>query len=519
MFLGLIPMAFAGVVEAPLPAGMAAALAPRRVALVVGVDQYDDSTLNTLRFAAKDARDVEAALLDPALGQFDEVSVLTGVVSRDEFWSAFSEATDSLERDDTFLLYFAGHGTLDWIGAEEAQLFLMPSDAILSEARQSGIPLQGLENALSDLRSRRRVLVLDTCHSGQGRSVYSENVRLRGVPDLTSNVPVERYEARLYAAHYHQPALEDDSLENGVYTHYLLRGLRGEADGNGDGLIELLEAHWWAQNRTIQHTNGVQQPWVRITQVGSEWLYLAGERTRDPEQALIYASSHFGPTLSRGAPIEFQIDGAAREAGGIEPGSYSLRVLQGGEIRLDTDVSLAAGDRVDVSALLASSQHARAANWLLSGGLVSGPPSDVMVSHAATVQFWHQGVRRDRGRFSVGIRGDVGLGWHLLEDASLAGSWQVRPFVGQGQVGWWWGDRFSWGPTLGAGALLRQAVREDQNASGWQSGVVISPGTHMHWTTDSGIGLSLDGSLMAIQAYGSWQLQPVIASSVHVRFR
>lgn len=76
------------VTDLPSPPALAQAFAPRRVALLVGVDDYDDPTLGSLRFAAKDAEGLRAVLADPPLGGFS-VRALTTRVTREELWAAF----------------------------------------------------------------------------------------------------------------------------------------------------------------------------------------------------------------------------------------------------------------------------------------------------------------------------------------------------------------------------------------------------------------------------------------------
>ncbi len=283
-----------GVINAQEPVGLADALEPRRVALVIGVDEYVDPELGDLRFASRDAYDLATMLGDPALGGFDLVSQVTGSLSQESFWHAFRAATGHLQRDDTFLLYLAGHGTMD-LTADGAELYYMPTDGKLQDPRRTGIPLVEIQDAFERLPARRRVMVLDTCYSGSGRSAVPKETleRIRGMRGpLPAAVArqVSESEVRLYAAHHNQPALEDSKLENGVYTYYFVEGLRGEADVDGDGLVEVMEAHQWARDRTLEYSGGVQVPWVETTVVGRQSVFLAGPaEARKEAEAAIYA--------------------------------------------------------------------------------------------------------------------------------------------------------------------------------------------------------------------------------------
>ncbi|MFH1468518.1 MAG: caspase family protein, partial [Pseudomonadota bacterium] len=230
--------------DSPRPPDLEQAYAPRRVALVVGIDRYTDPALGDLRYSAKDAQDLAAALSSPGEGSFDLVSQVAGTVTKQSFWSAFEAATGHLQRDDTFVLFIAGHGTLD-LGGEGTLLYVMPSDSWLEQPADTGIPLLDLEEAFSHLPARRRVLLLDTCYSGSGRSALTPAMKarldgLRGPLPAPLALDVSEQEVRLFSAHHNQPAIEDEHLANGVYTHFFVEALGGAGDADGDGLVDVL---------------------------------------------------------------------------------------------------------------------------------------------------------------------------------------------------------------------------------------------------------------------------------------
>src|SRR5690349_10670493 len=58
-------------------AALSTAYAPRRIALLVGISQFQDPQWRNLRYSEKDATDLAAALKDPSRGHFDQVRMLT----------------------------------------------------------------------------------------------------------------------------------------------------------------------------------------------------------------------------------------------------------------------------------------------------------------------------------------------------------------------------------------------------------------------------------------------------------
>ncbi len=336
---------------------------PRRVAVVIGVDSYEDPALTDLRFAAKDARDLSAAL--DASGDFDRVLTVTApaATNREGIYKALEFATADLQRDDTFLLYLSGHGTLTIDVVDGTELWFLPSDGRLADAEGTGIPIAWLEERVAEVEARRRVLVMDTCHNGREGSRSGVDATtaamlesMRGAPPAPRGTrEVSESEARLYAAQYYQPAMEDPELENGVYTHFLIEAMEAgasEADLDGDGLVDVTEAHDWARDRTITYTGGLQVPRAEYRIVGREEIYLAGsEATRTAaERALIAATDQL--LASAQVLIDGQARGVLPEVVAVEPGRHTIEVRDDQDrTLLKRTTRLAAGETVMVEDL------------------------------------------------------------------------------------------------------------------------------------------------------------------------
>ena len=135
---------------------------------------------------------------------------------------------------------------------------------------------------------------MDTCHNGRSDSKSAVNEptasmlqSMRGDPPAPRDLrQVSESEARLFAAQYYQPAMEDPNLENGVYTHFLIQSMteqREAADLNRDGLVDVTEAHDYARDYTIRHTGGMQVPRAEYRIVGKEEIYFT-VRARSPKR-------------------------------------------------------------------------------------------------------------------------------------------------------------------------------------------------------------------------------------------
>jgi len=371
-----IPSVLAGSLEGTdAPHNLDKLYESKRVAVLIGVNDYEDPELDDLAFAGKDARDLALSLKQR--GDFDQLIILddSKATEKEAILQAIDKATADLQRDDTFLLYLSGHGTLTIDTREGTKLWFLPSNAQLSEAKTSGIDISWLEKRVAQVSARRRVLMMDTCHNGRDKSSLGEstNKQLAGLkgdpPPPRSFKAVSESEARLYAAQYYQPAMEDPDLKNGVYTHYILEALNSaaaKADLDKDGLVDVTEAHDWARDKTIAHTGGMQVPRAEYRIVGREEIYLAGsEATRTAaEKALLTAQDAI---LARGRVI---VNGRSRgvlpELVAIEPGTHTIEVKdEQGRRLMRRTVRIQAGETLMLEDLF----HPRKPGWEVFGGV------------------------------------------------------------------------------------------------------------------------------------------------------
>lgn len=214
---------------------------PDDLAVIVGVSQY--KALPRADFAERDARGYAAAMR--ALGVQDEnVVTLTGdraaladVTKYTEEWLAKRAKPSS-----RVYFVFSGHGAPD-VG--DSRPYLMPWDADASFVRSTGYSLSKLYASLGKLPAREVVVVLDSCFSGSGgRSVLAEGVRPLvhvAAPDPPKRLTI------FSAAEGSETAGALPAREQGLYSYFVLDGLAGAADADGDGHVTAEELHAYAR--------------------------------------------------------------------------------------------------------------------------------------------------------------------------------------------------------------------------------------------------------------------------------
>ncbi len=331
--------------------------APKKVALVVGIKQFDDQEWNTLHYPEKDAEDLAAVLRDPAHGAFDHVEVLKGGPTRVELRQAMARLAEAARDDrDTVVVYISSHGTLERDARGEMRRYLVTRETRITDVAGTAMPIDDLKNEFDALRSRRKVLILAACHSGGGKSLLPADVQ-KELTETKSGFfvkPIEevsRASVVLAASDWGETAREDSKLENDIYTHFFVEALRIGADRNGDGATTVSEAHDYARRMTYEFTGGRQRPSAETAEVGADPIVLVGRVVRRGKPELYsYATRLDGFTLLvDGRPMTELPGGAA-----IDPGKHRVQIAKGsGPALIDDSVSLSPGERLDLEALAA----------------------------------------------------------------------------------------------------------------------------------------------------------------------
>lgn len=269
---------------------------PQRVALIIGIDQYTDKTFPGLRYAVRDAEALAEVLRDPRRGGFDRVYTLTAPerTRRTDLLTELRRISPNLYAKDALVVYFSGHGTLELNAEGKPQLYLVASDTKAQQLRTTGLEVDALREFLSELRPKRKVLILDNCFSGTGRSVLSPSTlqQLKQAPSPWDSIgnSFSQSEALLLASAPGGAAQEDERLQHGTYTYFLLQALtveRPKVDVNGDGAISIWEAHDYARAQVDAHTRGQQIPEAYFRLIGRSDVFLAGQ----PDPALEKATA------------------------------------------------------------------------------------------------------------------------------------------------------------------------------------------------------------------------------------
>lgn len=259
---------------------------PERYALIVGVNGGGPG-LAELFYAESDARRV-ADVLDQ-LGDVPRRRsrlLLTPTVAqlRGALEALSDDVRGARERGVshvTVLFYYSGHAEPDALRLPTGTL---PFDELKATITGSGADV--------------RLLLLDSCFAGAVTRTKGASRSPGFLRDASATVDA-RGEVVITSSAADEASQESDEVGGSYFTHYLLSGLRGDADASGDGSVTLEEAYRYVFHRTVSHTAGTragaQHPGFDYDLSGSGDLVLT--RLADQGAALRFDASQSGRYL------------------------------------------------------------------------------------------------------------------------------------------------------------------------------------------------------------------------------
>ena len=263
---------------APLPAEQVQsrqeAIAGQRWAVIVGISKYKDTRIPTLRYAADDAQSFYEWIVSPGGRKYAHARVklllnkqATGQNIKNALFSWLKQAL----AEDVVTIYFAGHGSPESPDFPE-NLFLLAYDTKYDNIAGTGFPMWDIETALKRfIRARKVVVIADACHAGgvgkgfdvtrrasRGLEINPISTGLQNLSKVGDGICV------ISASNDKQLSQEgkDWGGGHGVFTYFLLQGLKGAADYNQDTYISLGELIPYLSEKVRRATLNAQSPTV-----------------------------------------------------------------------------------------------------------------------------------------------------------------------------------------------------------------------------------------------------------------
>ena len=251
----------------------------------IGIDQFEDNQYN-LQYSAKDIRDLSRKLKEKYKDDiiidtlFNENVTISNV-------KAFKQKLQQTTENDKVIIAYSGHGML----SKDYDYYLSTYAVNFDKPEQNGLPYEELESLLDSIPARKKLMLIDACHSGEVDKEdlvtlnASSDSLIKGLKpvgykqeghlglknsfelmqSLFVNVGKSTGATIISAAAGTQFALERNDLKNGVFTFSILEAM------NKYPTLKISELKKIVGERVEQLTKGLQKPTSRNETIAVDW--------------------------------------------------------------------------------------------------------------------------------------------------------------------------------------------------------------------------------------------------------
>lgn len=282
---------------------------PDLYVITMSVSAYKDKRYS-LHYAAKDGKDIASlfSTLDQPDGGYGKVNVfplLNRKAVKENFFS-LKQQLSKTKIDDEVVIFVSGHGLLN----KSLDFYFATYNTDFRHPEINGISFDEMESILDSIPARKKLLMMDACHSGEvdkddirdltaARTTSSGDITFRGnireydfrgngkaisqsgitltntfdlMKELFTGLDNGTGTTVISAAAGKGYALESPLWNNGVFTYSIINGLKNRAaDKNKDGTITISELKDYSIKEVQDLTDGQQKPTARRESINYDW--------------------------------------------------------------------------------------------------------------------------------------------------------------------------------------------------------------------------------------------------------
>ncbi|MBI5894235.1 MAG: caspase family protein [Deltaproteobacteria bacterium] len=204
-------------------------------AIIIGIDYRNRQDIPNLQYSSQDAKKVYDILTDARYGGIPKentILLLNEKATRNEMIAALRKIKTW---DGYVYVYYSGHGAPKTKEDKFVDGFLVPNDVVITDPEameDTSIKISYLQDLVDSSQAKGVMVALDACFSGGGKSIVPKGgkplVGMLVTPELIK--PKGTGKVIITSSATNQQSWEDETeLKSGIFSHYLLEGLKGKA--------------------------------------------------------------------------------------------------------------------------------------------------------------------------------------------------------------------------------------------------------------------------------------------------
>ena len=228
-------------------------------ALIIGVAAY--RYIRPLSKTTTDAQDLYETLLQQGYLLTNVALLLNEQATKPGISDKLNWLAHRVGPDDTVVIFFSGHG-VQLVGGFWPGEYLCPVEATLDRVRDTLISHEEFTTSLRAIHAGRLVVFLDACHAGSVGQPKDPAVQVRAGLSEATYTQLAAGQGRIIIASCrpNEVSWELPEMRNGLFTNYLLEGLRGGA-ARQDGTVWMSNLFGYVYERVSRHN--LQHPFQK----------------------------------------------------------------------------------------------------------------------------------------------------------------------------------------------------------------------------------------------------------------
>ncbi len=254
----------------------------------IGIDKFSESKYD-LQYSSKDIRDLAKKLKEKYKDEITIDTLFNENVTVSNV-KALKQKLQQASVNDKVIISYSGHGLL----SKDYDYYLSTYNVNFNKPEENGLAYDELENLLDSIPARKKLMLIDACHSGEvdkdermamqkmadslglskgiildDSTTQTQQVGLKNsfelMQSLFVNVGKSTGATIISAAAGNQFALERGDLKNGVFTYSILEAMEMNPT------MKISELKKIVGERVEQLTNGMQKPTSRNENIAVDW--------------------------------------------------------------------------------------------------------------------------------------------------------------------------------------------------------------------------------------------------------
>jgi hypothetical protein len=214
-------------------------------AVIIGISSY--THMPALKYADDDAWKMYGFFKSKkggSIADFNIKMLIDDQATKANIIESIQEVFLKATKNDQVYLYFSGHGLED---------AFLPIDF---DGYKNKVFHKEINDILSQCNAKTKICFSDACFSGNLSALNTDEnylqTQYQGFAKSGTTL--------ILSSNTRENALESSTLRQGVFSHFLLRGLDGESDNNEDKVITVQEIFDFIKTKVVDYTDNKQTP-------------------------------------------------------------------------------------------------------------------------------------------------------------------------------------------------------------------------------------------------------------------